>query len=379
MSIENKFTIRKKCIFCSNDLHSDDEFFKNDLKNFVAHYGVDKKETNFDLVPYNIFICSKCKTAQMKYLGNIDEVYKINHADGTGSTMQNMHEKKLELILKYSNDINGIIEIGSSKGILADLILEKIDIDYNIIEPSYFGTINKKNIICDYYENVDDGSINSNTIIMSHVFEHFYNPLEILNKIKNNSNIENIFLTFPNLEKYISEDIHHVLNTEHTYYIDNDFIKDLFKFHGFELVEIDFYKSHSVFFYFKRNKNIDVNSVKLFNKKNDISVFFDKIYKIVDTYNKIIENNKDKNVYLFPASCHSIFLSIFGLNYKLLAGMLDNSPNKIGKKVYGLNLEIFSFGDIIKNNESIILINGGVFNSEVEQKLIDNHIEYYSI
>ena len=31
-------------------------------------------------IPYNVFTCSNCKTAQIKYLDNINKVYKYNNA-----------------------------------------------------------------------------------------------------------------------------------------------------------------------------------------------------------------------------------------------------------------------------------------------------------
>lgn len=378
VKVENKnFTVREKCIFCSSDLTN--HLFEQDLENYVAHYAVEKLCDKFDLIPYNVLSCDKCGALQTKYLGDLNEIYKINHADGTGITMQKMHEKKLDLILKYQKNVNGIIEIGSSIGMLSDLILKNIDTNYYVIEPSYFGNTEKRIIISDFYENVNDEDLDANTLIMSHVFEHFYNPLEILEKIKNNNKIENIFLTFPNLEKYISEGIHHVLNTEHTFYVDNNFIEQVFKLYGFELIENDIYKTHSVFFYFKRNEKIKTQDVILKNEKSDISNYFQKIKETVDHFNRIIKCNPQKNIYLFPASCHSIFLSVFGLNYKSLTGMVDNSPNKIGKKVYGLELEIFSFKETLKNNkDSIFLINGGIFNSEIEQQLIQNNVEYHT-
>ena len=57
--------------------------------------------------------------------------------------------------------------------------------------------------------------------------------------------------------------------------------------------------------------------------------------------------------------------------------MIDNSPNKIGKKMYGVDLPIYSFNETMKNKNAIFLMNGGMFNNEVEKKLIDNSIEYY--
>jgi hypothetical protein len=97
---------------------------------------------------------------------------------------------------KCKNKINNIIEIGSSKRVLADIILDKLNLSYYVVKPSFFGNRTNKIIIDDFYENVDDKNINANTIIISHVFEHFYNPINILKKIANNENIKNFFLTF---------------------------------------------------------------------------------------------------------------------------------------------------------------------------------------
>jgi hypothetical protein len=178
------YTIKENCIFCNNILS--EIYFANDYENYVGHYQVDINCDTYKniKIPFNIFICSKCKTVQNKYLGDLSEIYKINHADSTGTTMINLHKLNKEFILKHLENINNIIEIGSSKGVLADNILEDIKLDYYIIEPSFFGDRNNKIIIDNFYENIDDSSINANTIIISHVFEHFYEPNEILKKNK---------------------------------------------------------------------------------------------------------------------------------------------------------------------------------------------------
>ncbi len=372
----NRYLIREECIFCNHKLNY--HLFDNDLKTYVSHYAVEENQ-DVHLIPYNILICDKCNTPQIKYLGDIGEVYKVNHADGTGSTMKMMHETKLKLLLKYKDKVNGILEIGSSKGILSDLILENLKTDYYIVEPFYFGSRTGKYIFDDYYENIDDTQIEANTLIMSHVFEHFYNPLIILEKIKNNTNIENIFLTFPNFEQYIVEDIHHVVNTEHTFYVDNKFLENLFYNYGFKLVETNLYKSHSIIFYFSRSSD-DIQKNELTNNLDNFYSYFDRLKSSVNKFNQIINQNSHRNIYMFPASCHSIFFSIFGLEYQKLYGMVDNSPNKIGKKVYGLDTKIYSFKEVVKGKDNpIILINGGIFNEEIEDELKNNNIEYYSV
>jgi hypothetical protein len=367
------YTIREKCIFCDNDLNND--LFTNNYENYVGHYQVDLNEYNFKKIPFNICVCENCKTPQNKYLGDLNEIYKINHADNTGSVMQDLHKLNLEFILKYKDNINNILEIGSSKGTLADIVLEKLVTDYYIIEPSFFGNTTNKKIISDFYENVDDTKIDANTLIISHVFEHFYEPKKILEKITKNKNIENFFLVFPDLEYYINNDILHLLNIEHTYYVDNDFLVELLSVYGFDLVDKKNHKNHSVLFYFKRNRlinNLNQININFKNKNYNIDLFFKNVQSKVDRFNKIIDNNPNKDIYIWPSSIHTIYLCIFGLKYKKLKGFLDNSPIKIGKKVYGLNQPILSFKEILLNKENIVLINGGVFNQEIKDNLNNN-------
>ena len=92
------YTIRNTCIFCKNILH--DLYFKNDLECSVAHYAIDIHETNFQKIPFNIFICNSCNTVQNKYLGNLNEIYKSNHADSTGKIMIGLHNTVSDIIIK---------------------------------------------------------------------------------------------------------------------------------------------------------------------------------------------------------------------------------------------------------------------------------------
>ena len=372
------YIIRTNCIFCDTKLN--DTFFKNDYNNYCGHYAV-PLETELDNminIPFNIYTCSNCKTVQTKYLGDLNEIYKYNHATNTGNIMNNLHSKNLELILKYKDNIKNIIEIGCSKGTLADLILNNITLDYYIIEPHFIGNKNNKIIINDFYENVDDNKINADTIIISHVFEHFYNPKEILLKISNNINIKNFFLVFPDLEYYINNNILHVLNTEHTFYVDNNFLINYIENYGFKLIEKQNYINHSVLFYFIKNNNQIINN-QIINTNYSLDLYYNNIFSNVNKFNQIInDNNNNKQIFIWPASIHSLYLIIFGLNDKLLTGMLDNCSNKINNKLYGTNLKIYNFEEKIKE-DIILLINGGVFNKEIEEKLIKNNIKYYNI
>jgi hypothetical protein len=93
----------------------------------------------------------------------------------------------------------------------------------------------------------------------------------------NNSNIENILLVWPDLQYYKNNIVFHVLNTEHTFYIDNELIKILFNNYLFETIEEIKYENHSVLFYFKRNKFL-LNK-KIINTDYSIDFFFNDILR----------------------------------------------------------------------------------------------------
>jgi len=376
------FETREKCIFCESILT--DTYFINDYQNYIAHYQVDTTSNINENVkiPFNILVCSNCKTVQNKYLGDLSIIYKTNHADSTGNTMINLHKLNKDFVLKYINNINNIIEIGSSKGVLADNILECTKLNYYIIEPCFFGNKNNKIIIDDFYENINDYDIDANTIIISHVFEHFYEPLKILEKISNNKNIKNFFLVWPDLEYYINNNVLHVLNTEHTFYIDNNFLIKLFNNYGFLLKDKIFYNGHSVLFYFYRdNIKYEHKKINFKNENYSLDLYYGNIFKNIEKCNNLLNDNINIKKYIWPASIHSIYLLIFGLKEDLLNGLLDNSLNKIGKKMYGTNLEIISFDKIINENNknTFIILNGGLFNIEVESKLKNSNIKYLII
>lgn len=364
--------IRDLCIFCRVKLTR--TFFEHDLENYTGHYAVEVDDTASVKIPYNVWICDNCNTPQTKYLGDLAEIYRINHADSTGRVMQALHDCVLDVVAQHKDRISGIIEIGGAKGVLADKIIDhfQCSIPYTVIDPAYFGNDGCRLVLFDLYEDVDDASLKGNTIIMSHVFEHFYEPLEILKKISNNPKIEHVFLVFPNLEEYIRSNILHVLNVEHTFYVDNAFLVRVFAQHGFAVRQKIFYDKHSVIFHFERCDN---SADDLGQNTHDLPAFFGKIQQTVDRFNDILLSS-NKNVYLFPASIHSIFLTVMGLRYDRLTAMIDNSPLKIDKKLYGLNVPIRAFGSVFEDKNGLVLLNGGVFNQEVTDSLKQGGIDY---
>jgi hypothetical protein len=366
---------RTKCIFCNSDKLS--IFFDNDYIIPVASYTVDTYNETYIKIPFNIQCCDNCKTFQTKYLGDLNEIYKNNHCDGCGTIRTEMHDRFAELIINNISNLNNLVEIGAGNGILSLSILNiKSDITYNIIDPYYFGIKENRNIINDYIENINLDSINTNVIVMSHVFEHFYEPLNIIKKIEESKNIEYVCLCFPDLETYIKNNTYNVLTPEHTYYIENNYLKEIFLKYGFETIIEEKFKEHSIFLIFKRT-SIFNNDIIPENKNSiiDIKNYYDSIFKKINKLNNILSLTNNIDAYIFPCSIHTLYLFAFGLNTTYFKSILDNSKYKLNKYLYGYNVICESFTDFIKNDrKSLVILNGGCFNKEINLNTSSNII-----
>lgn len=347
------FIERSTCIFCvSKNLTT---YFSENYTFPVSSYCIRDLSYNPIFIPFNVLKCENCKTFQTKYLGDLEEIYKINHADACGSIRNNMMNKFSELILSNSN-VHNILEIGAGNGILSDILLNEKEYNYTIVDPSYFGNTRNKKIIKSYFEDIEIENID--TIIISHVFEHFYEPLNVLEKLKN-SNIQNLYLNYPDLESYVKDGTYHVLNPEHTFYTENEFLINVFNNYGFELIQRIDFENHSIFLQFKKNNNLTIKELMNKNSEQDIDIFYNTLNNKIINVNNEIEHIKTP-IYLWPCSMHSIYLCVFGLQLEKITGFMDNSLIKIDKYLYGYNKKCYKHDDT-----QYIITNGGCFNKEL--------------
>jgi len=371
MDLYNK---RTECIFCeSDDL---EQLLKDDLKAPLS-YSLSQNKNNISFMPFNIQNCRKCNCCQIKYIGDLNIVYGLNHVDNYGIVKNEKFNLFTKFILDNSNKIKNIIEVGACHCGLANNILNHLqDTKYTIIEPSLINENDNIIHIKDYFENVDLSNINANTLIMSDVYEHFYNPVEILKKIQD-SEIEYIYMNHPHFDYMIKNNILLFLNTEHTFLIEHQYLFSLFENYGFQLNNLQNYNNHSLFLEFKRT-NIYNNILFNINTLNNVKTFINVAQKKIKEINEYMI--QDKKYYIWPCSTHSITLFQYGLDYTKLSGILDNSPNKIGKYLNCYNLPCYSFDKMINSDdEKVCIFIGGAGNYLNELDLNNKKIEIYHI
>lgn len=364
------FEKRMQCIFCNTLL--DTTLFSKDYKIPVSSTIIKTISESF-FIPYNIFKCNNCYTMQNKYLSNLNLLYSSNHIDNYGTHKIEKHASFSKFITQ-NEYIDGIVEIGGCQGVLASEILKQKDTTYTIIEPCFTGINTNSNlsIINNFIENVDLATVKANTIVMSDVFEHFYKPTDIIKQIYN-SQIKYIYMNHPDFDHSIQEPyIYCNLNNEHTFFIKHSFLFSVFNNHGFKLIKQTSFKNISKFFEFERIENtIEKPLSHAVELHDEIMQFFNHKLRNVDKINNAILKNTEKKYYIWPAALFSTILFTFGLDHKKIVGVLDNSPNKIGKYIYGYNLPIFSFTDLLNTadeNTCIIICPASVYIDELNLK-----------
>jgi len=351
------YKVRTTCLICkNNDLVP---ILARDTTTSLSLAMYDEPYPDAFFVPYNVLRCTSCKTYQTQCLGDLNLVYAKNHIDSFGSVKTNMHTRFTKFITK-NTDITGIIEVGPATDILATEILGDAsrDISYSVVDPDFKGDRSKVKVYDTFVEDVDFDTVEGNTVVMSNLFEHLYYPMDIIDKIQRHKNNKYIYLNHPNFDHACKNDILVLLNIEHVFYVENDFVIKMFNNFGYTCMEKDNYETHTVLFKFERTHEPIHTAITNVTTDNEITGYLQRMFRKVNAINDIL--SQPTNVYIWPASVHTTALFTSGVEYTKISGLLDNSPSKIGKFFYGYNLKCFSLNDMLTScDENTTIILGG--------------------
>ena len=140
---------------------------------------------------------------------------------------------------------------------------------------------------------------------------------------------------------------------------------------------------HSIFYSFIKSEKSASQITKLdknlYKKNKDLYLEYLCYYKkLVTKINKQIESS-NKDIFLFGAHIFTQYLISFGLDVNKIKLILDNNPDKQGKRLYGTDLFVASPKILKDNNNSSVILQAGVYNKEIKDDIlnnINNNIEF---
>ena len=324
--------IRTNCVICSKDNFL--EIYNKEKYPIVfTPPGKDKNIEDDENENLHFIGCQYCGCVQTKRLVDQEKLYKdAYNITYNYPTMQRHHNLFADFVIK--NIINKqIIEIGGSNGALVKIILSKQKIDYTIMDlcdraPNILNVnfINANCEIADFPEN--------NTIILSHVFEHLYNPFMFVQNVKRN-NINQILISNPDFDMLLERNDNSFINFEHTYYCNTSQLDHLMKQCGYYRQNILNFEKWAIFYNYIKDDNVLVDDEVT---KNVYLLDTLKEYFICRE-NKIknIKIDNDNKTFICTAGHYGQLVYTFlDENVKNnIIGFLDSDSFKIGKRVYG--------------------------------------------
>lgn len=313
---------------------------------------------------------------QLSKLIPLEILYMDQHMDATGATWDNYNRALAGFILENKKD--DILEIGGGSGKLAKLILQQDDkLEYTVVEPNpTFEESKRLKLIKSFFSKNISLNQNVKTIVLSQVLEHVYDPEEFLSEIYKVLPMNGRFVFgYPNLEFLFSNNYTNAINFEHTMLMTEYFVDYFLNKTGFKILKKVAHDNHSHFYSVEKVEKSLSNEIQISSRYNHYKEMFmsfiDFHIKLVNELNEKIKN-KSSNVYLFGAHIFSQYLLSFGLNSTNIKCILDNSPIKKGKRLYGTSLMVH--GPLILKDEikPIIILKAGLYNEEIKLDIIEN-------
>jgi len=355
------------------------------IKDFPVYMGctdqVLSEDIKFDM---SFSICKDTGIIQLDKLLPLNVVYQEQHNDGIGKIWQEHYENFAIFCKQYSP--GRILEIGGATDAIGHSFLESHpSAEWTIIEPHPQFIVDKNiKVIQSWFDESFEQTNKYDMIVHSHVFEHIYNPRSFVCQIGRNLNLGglNVF-SLPNMHEQLSRKYTNCLNFEHTCFLAEPFVDELLKIHGFKILKKEYFKDHSIFY--ATEKVTDVHEIQILNIRNYYAEYKKLFLDFID-YHKILVSDLNErlstfhgDIFLFGAHVFSQYLLAFGLKETRIKAVLDNSPTKQGKRLYGTGLTVYSPETLKNEGETGVILKVGIYRNEIIKQisLINPKVKFF--
>jgi hypothetical protein len=334
---------RELCVICENK-----EFeCINSFSNFpiMATSSSGKQDILFD---YTLILCNRCKCLQLENLVDAKYLYSPVYMNATFSPSWLDHHKTFCQFIVQNTTETSFLEIGANTGILYKIMLDYRSIDYTTLD-MYKNNELHSNI--KFIEgNCEDFDYNGyNTVILSHVFEHLYNPRKFIEKIKN-GNVSSVFISIPNFDLLVKEKAIITIHSQHTFFCGLDYIKYVFSLYHYRCETSFTYNGNFKSYMLKFVLDPNMLTLELpFTDKNMLTDIY------VNEINRISNTKLSKNTLICPAGIYGQYLYYFIKDKENVLGFIDNNKNRHGKPLYGTDKLVYSPTEIDYKNNHILL------------------------
>ena len=260
---------------------------------------------------------------------------------------------------------------------MAKIYEEHSDIPLSILEPNPTPVEDSKAVwIKGFFDDDFIPQVEINCVVHSHVLEHIYDPVSFMTRLRAvMTDGDMLIFTVPNMIAMLERHYTNCLNFEHTYFATESIIDYLLQKSGFEIkAKESFMDDHSIFYAAEKKQmaGVQVKLTSEYEKNKSLFLnFVNSQHDIVREYNKLLSET-DGPFYLFGGHVFSQFLLNIGLDHTKIECILDNDPEKQGKRLYGTDLLVKSPKIISSVASPNVFLRAGAYNSEIKRDILDN-------
>ncbi|MER2519188.1 MAG: class I SAM-dependent methyltransferase [Bdellovibrionales bacterium] len=313
---------------------------------------------------------------QLKNLLPLDVLYPESHGSGAIGALWEKHHRTFAQFIHRLNP-SSVLEIGGGHGMLAKEYQSLADIPWTILEPNPSPVEGlKARIIKGFFDERFTFSDSFDVLAHSHVFEHIYEPDQFMGQLSHFMKVgQHLVFSLPNMQVMLERQYNNCINFEHTVLLTETYVEHLLAKHGFRVHAKEFFMDdHSIFYDAVRDdtmKPMALPSGLYDSYKNLYLGYVGHHQKLASELNETIRGLSGP-VYLFGAHVFSQYMLAFGLDESKITCLLDNDPNKQGRRLYGTSLGVKSPSCLKSVDKPHVILKAGVYNQEIKNDILKN-------
>ena len=322
-----KIYSRTQCVLCDTSLHSFTSFL---------HPVYDCAETNAAwTIEYGY--CPHCFSVQLLTLADPLVLYDKNYVQPFQTHLWTQHNLSFIAFIAKHCPPQPLLEIGSSSFCLGKHLIHYYP-DYTVFDYSIEQAMKRDDVT--YIEgNCEEYDFTQPCIVMSHVFEHLYEPKKFIQNCLRNK-VKTILLSVPSME---TPQLH--VCSQHTFQYNAQDIVYLFGLYEYKVMEIVHWNTDSFpcFFYcFTLDGPQKVEQI--IAPRHLYSMQYFKPFRV------------PPNTFLTTANMFSVLVYPWIENKEDVIGVVDVNPKKHGKKFSYTSLIVHPFSELDKPGNTALVL-----------------------
>lgn len=346
------------------------------LKNFPVYMMADDKDDAFCDMSFEIG--KDDGFVQLATIIPAEILYKDTHSNAVGGVWKGAHELVAEKVKEYSGTDSKILEIGGATGKL-NVIYQGLggkSKHWDIIEAQPCPVPGcTARYIKGIFPDALEGNDQYDMILHTHCMEHMEDLHAFMEGVLNHLAPKGrMVFSVPDMQQLLENGMTSIVNFEHTMLLTERYIDYLLGMYGFSIEEKRRYGNGHSLIYVTCHTEIEkvVDFAGMYdNNKELMKSFYMRHQKQMCEWNEKLRND-DRNCYLFGAHITAQFFACFGLNMSRICGLLDNDTKKIGKRVSGIDQEIFAPSILKDQKNAIVILPKSPYSVEIKDTILEN-------